>query len=924
MKSSVLAFLAVVCLAAPAAATDYYVSASGNDGHAGTSAATAWRTLARANDASFKAGDRLLLEGGVTFAGNLVFDAFDGGTPEAPLTLASWGDGRATIAASSGTAVVVYNRAAFVVRDLVVTGAGLPGTSGIVFYGDEGAAGPLAYVRIEDVEVTGFGADGIQVGVWSGADGFADVRIVRAVAHGNARTGILTYADRPTVHRDVYVGYSRAFDNRGIPGAATNTGSGIVLGAVSGGTVERSVAHHNGALSTATEGPVGIWAYDSTRILIQHNESYANRTGGPADGGGFDFDQNVSDSILQFNYSHDNDGAGYLLAHRYADDRHSNNVLRFNVSHGDGRRNGYGGIEIWGRTVGARIHHNTVIAADTSGAAVKVANSGIGGVRSTGVSVFSNILHSRVRPIIQVSPDQLLASPLRLVGNTYHGGALAAQWGGASLAGLAALRSFGQESWEGAPTGVEADAMLAWGTAVALDDATRLETLDAYRLAAASPAAGTAFDVRLAGIDAGPADFFGAAPQPGDPGASSSAAIQADGEREPQPDAHAEIVIHAANGPIVTGNWRIVSDATAAGGAALADPNRDAAKVSAPRAEPADYAELTFMADAGRGYRVWIRGRAERDTFANDSVFVQFSGSVDAQGAPAYRIGSTSAMTITLEDCVSCGLAGWGWQDNGFGLGVLGPLVYFETSGPQTVRLQRREDGIVIDQIVLSSARFVESAPGSLKHDATILAATGVPAAEPPVVTEGLEVAVWAAASHPLLVGNWAPVADATAAGGVRLQNANRHAAKLAQAAADPVDYVELAVEVAAGVPYRLWLRGKARGNEQVNDSVFVQFSGAVDAAGAGIYRLGTTSAIVVNLEDCSACGLEGWGWQDNGFGAGVLGPVITFAESGRQTIRIQPREDGLSFDQLVLSAADYLLAPPGLLREDATILAPQ
>ena len=28
-----------------------------------------------------------------------------------------------------------------------------------------------------------------------------------------------------------------------------------------------------------------------------------------------------------------------------------------------------------------------------------------------------------------------------------------------------------------------------------------------------------------------------------------------------------------------------------------------------------------------------------------------------------------------------------------------------------------------------------------------------------------------------------------------------------------------------------------------------------------------------MNLEDCSGCGLDGWQWQDNGWGSGVLGP---------------------------------------------------
>ena len=77
-----------------------------------------------------------------------------------------------------------------------------------------------------------------------------------------------------------------------------------------------------------------------------------------------------------------------------------------------------------------------------------------------------------------------------------------------------------------------------------------------------------------------------------------------------------------------------------------------------------------------------------------------------------------------------------------------------------------------------------------------------------------------------------------------------------------------------------------------------------------------------MNLEDCGGCGISGWGWQDNGWGVGVMGPAIRFATTGTHTIRIQRREDGVRFDQIVLSAVQYLNAAPGALKNDTTILA--
>ena len=58
---------------------------------------------------------------------------------------------------------------------------------------------------------------------------------------------------------------------------------------------------------------VGIWTYASNRVTIRSSESYGNRTGGHADGGGFDLDGGVTNSVIEYCYSHDNDGPGFLV-----------------------------------------------------------------------------------------------------------------------------------------------------------------------------------------------------------------------------------------------------------------------------------------------------------------------------------------------------------------------------------------------------------------------------------------------------------------------------------------------------------------------------------------------------------------------------------------------------------------------------------
>jgi regulation of enolase protein 1 (concanavalin A-like superfamily) len=104
---------------------------------------------------------------------------------------------------------------------------------------------------------------------------------------------------------------------------------------------------------------------------------------------------------------------------------------------------------------------------------------------------------------------------------------------------------------------------------------------------------------------------------------------------------------------------------------------------------------------------------------------VQFSDSVDSANHPLWQIGTGAGAAISIEDCSGCGVSGWGWQDTATGSGVLGPLVYFSTTGTHTVRVQVREDGLSIDQIVLSPSTFISQAPGQPKFDGTLYSEQG-------------------------------------------------------------------------------------------------------------------------------------------------------------------------------------------------------
>jgi hypothetical protein len=183
-----------------------------------------------------------------------------------------------------------------------------------------------------------------------------------------------------------------------------------------------------------------------------------------------------------------------------------------------------------------------------------------------------------------------------------------------------------------------------------------------------------------------------------------------------------EIVLMPGYDAKVYGAWQSVADQSAANHRRVWHPNANAAKQVDPLANPTNFFEVQFVADPTQEYKLWVRLKAEGDHWSNDSVFVQFTGAKDAAGNPIYEIGTTSALAVNLEECSGCGVAGWGWEDDGWGaVNRNGTTLRFPQGGPQTLRIQTREDGVSIDQIVLSSENYKTSRPGTAKNDATIL-----------------------------------------------------------------------------------------------------------------------------------------------------------------------------------------------------------
>jgi hypothetical protein len=449
-------------------AVEYFVRTDGDDAATGTSASTAWRSVARVNETRLHPGDSVAFEAGKEFAGNLRLTAEDAGTTDAPVIIRSTGVGRATLTAGQGTGITVESAGNIRIENLELRGAGRTNNFGYGILCDNlltNDSPRLPNLSIDRVDVSGFGIHGILI---TGARaGFEHVRVTGCSLHDNLRGGMeiagrLPYDSPLYAHADVVVSDCLAFNNTGDPNFARNhSGSGIVLYQVDGGAIRRCTSWNNGALGdNRAGGGVGLWICAARRVVIEECESFANKTRG-LDGGGFDIDGGCEECTLQYNYSHDNDGPGLMVyTYRYASYQDRRNVVRFNISENDSRRSRtYAGLWVRadGRPMsGLEIYNNTVVIGDWSDQAAFVHGDGIE------ARLRNNIFISRGRALpLKVSEPR---PSLRFEGNCYWRGGdpFSVKWGEASFSDIETWRAkTQQENSSGRTTGIFADPKLS-------------------------------------------------------------------------------------------------------------------------------------------------------------------------------------------------------------------------------------------------------------------------------------------------------------------------------------------------------------------------------------------------------------------------------------------------------------------------------
>jgi hypothetical protein len=339
-----------------------FVSPSGSDAFPGTREQPV-RSIDRLNELPLGPGVAIRFEGGQRFEGTLRIDSAARGSEAQPLRIGSYGAGRAILDGGIGPAVVLSRTAHIRIGDLVLRGAGLDSgntASGLIISESQ-------HVEAEDLEASGFQRAGVLI------ESAQHVTLRRVHAHRNGGAGIEAAGLRYPLRDNYALTFisCRAERNPGNPAVRDNhSGSGILAGLARRVLIDSCVAAENGgSMPWRGNGPVGIWVWECDSAVIQHCIAYRNRTApGARDGGGFDLDGGVTYSVVQYNLSWENEGAGFgIFQYPGATPWHSN-AFRYNVSIDDGHTAPDGaGIAWWNGDRDSStfrrcwVHHNLII-----------------------------------------------------------------------------------------------------------------------------------------------------------------------------------------------------------------------------------------------------------------------------------------------------------------------------------------------------------------------------------------------------------------------------------------------------------------------------------------------------------------------------------------------------------------------------------
>lgn len=508
----------------PTGGIQYFVDpVNGSDANLGTSPAQAWKTATKVNAGSsyqgggLQGGQSVLFKGGTTLTGSVLFRAgvnVASFSATNPIIVGSYGNGDATIRSSNAIyAIQVDGFSGCIVTGLTVSSNNTTCQTGILIQNTVTLSGTSS-INIINCLAMGFGQTTSAVG-----DGYAsaeimicggghaidgnynnqgtinNINILNCVCRGlNGVTsndicgisaqGSITgsgYNNCSSNLTNITVAGCTVYNIGGIAGFAS--GNGIVLAQVQNSVIKYCLAHDCSANNTTCGGAAGQWFYSSIGCTIEYGESYNIRPwpsfSSGCDWEGFNLDGGSQNCTIQYCYSHDNFGPGFLgYVSTEGTGSWNNNTYRFNLSVNDayGNSDTTFGVIVFGGSgqpspCNVYVYNNTIVnttpgmSYGSSGTLTNITNaprpSCMSGVDNStyvlGGIIANNIFYQTKDLFNEVTFLDLSSSQTtHMLNNAYYmvnGGSFIVTYAGTQYTTLAAWKAVAPGSEVGAVTG---------------------------------------------------------------------------------------------------------------------------------------------------------------------------------------------------------------------------------------------------------------------------------------------------------------------------------------------------------------------------------------------------------------------------------------------------------------------------------------
>lgn len=388
--------------AGEASARAFHLDAEGgSDAADGLAPARAWKSLAKANAFAFAPGDSLLFKRGTRHAGQFAPTGASG-TAAAPIFVGAYGTGARPLIEGEGLvqdAVLLSNLSYWHLTGLEITNLGATRPTGTGNLRRTGVrvvaadAGVVRGVRLRGLLVRDVNGSLVKHntneghGILFASTGntavggelarFDDLVIDSCRLERADRNGISQYTANGTRSTGVIVRDNVLLDIGG---------DGIKIWGSDRARIERNVLR--GGRMRAQDHAAGMWPFEATGTVIQFNEVSGMR--GTVDGMAFDADYRCDSTLIQYNYSYNNDG-GFLLLCAPGNSYSRNTTVRYNISVNDGV-NSARVIQLGGKATNSRIHNNTFYIGSHRDVPLIASNEWDGG-NADSTFFYNNIFH---------------------------------------------------------------------------------------------------------------------------------------------------------------------------------------------------------------------------------------------------------------------------------------------------------------------------------------------------------------------------------------------------------------------------------------------------------------------------------------------------------------------------------------------------